>query len=117
MTQLFTRDKSGKVVPLIEDATPTGKPVTEYKDEKGRTIVHMAFAADGSLIPYEEALKLEIGYDSQGHAFRRSDDRHIPTECRGIAQKHHFPAIRTHMSDSAQKAYTELESGAGSVVV
>ena len=54
---LFTRNKAGHVVPLVEESpTPTGKPATEYVDDKGRTILHMTYAADGSLIPMDEAL-------------------------------------------------------------
>jgi hypothetical protein len=79
-------------------------------------IVVMAHGADGRLIPMEEALKNPMGFDSMGHAFRRSDGLHIPTECRGIAQKHHFPSIQGHMSEQAQREYAKLENGSGSVV-
>ncbi len=115
MTQLFTRDKkTGKVVPLVVETTPAGKPITEYEDSEGRIIVVMAHAADGSLIPYEQALKEAYGFDSQGHAFRRSDGLHIYTECRGrgdLAHLQHFPTRRGQMSDAAQREFEKLEAG------
>ncbi len=114
---LFTRDKkTGAAVPLIENEAPTGKAATEYTDEKGRVILHMTYSADGKLIPLEDALKLHLGFDSSGHAFRRSDGKHVPTECVGVARKHHFPEIQGHMSEVAQKEYAKLESGSGSIV-
>ena len=33
---LFTRNKSGQVVPLIEEETPTGKPQTEQGPAGGQ---------------------------------------------------------------------------------
>src|SRR5690349_8644350 len=113
--KLFTRDKSGKAVPLIEEPEEA-KPMLDYKDEKGRTILTMGHAPDGSLIPLEEALKQPFGYDSQGHAFDRATGRHVHTECRGRAHLQHFPALKERMSDAAQREYARLESGAESVV-